>query len=64
MLFITTLTLYRKRRFIYLSELQLNWYNTAIGLMRWAGEINIAAACRKFAAKPEKAMEIIGAMEN
>lgn len=26
--------------------------NTAIGLMRWAGETNIAAACRRFAAQP------------
>jgi hypothetical protein len=26
--------------------------NTAIGLMHWAGETNIAAACRRFAAQP------------
>jgi len=38
--------------------------NTAIGLMRWAGETNIAAACRMFAAKPGEALELIGAMEN
>ncbi|MBI3988956.1 MAG: ISAs1 family transposase, partial [candidate division NC10 bacterium] len=26
--------------------------NTVIGLLRWAGETNIAAACRRFAAQP------------
>jgi predicted transposase YbfD/YdcC len=26
--------------------------NTAIGLMHWAGETNIAVACRRFAAQP------------
>ena len=26
--------------------------HTAIGLMRWAGETNIAAACRRFAVQP------------
>ena len=36
--------------------------NTAIGLMRWAGETNIAAACRTFAAKPILALKLIGAM--
>jgi hypothetical protein len=36
--------------------------NTAIGLMRWAGETNIAGACRTFAAKPRLAMKLIGAM--
>jgi len=36
--------------------------NTAIGLMRWAGETNIAAACRMFAARPREALELIGAM--
>ena len=36
--------------------------NTAIGLMRWAGETNIAAACRMFAAKPRLALKLIGAM--
>ena len=34
--------------------------NTVIGLMRSAGKTNIASACRKFAAKPEKALELIG----
>lgn len=36
--------------------------NTAIGLMRWAGETNIAGACRTFAAKPRLALKLIGAM--
>jgi hypothetical protein len=26
--------------------------NTAIGLIHWAGETSIAAACRRFAAQP------------
>jgi predicted transposase YbfD/YdcC len=34
--------------------------NTVIGLMRSIGKTNIAAACRKFAAQPEKALELIG----
>jgi predicted transposase YbfD/YdcC len=34
--------------------------NTAIGLMRWAGETNIAAACRRFAAQPWSALALIG----
>jgi predicted transposase YbfD/YdcC len=34
--------------------------NTAIGLMRWAGETNIAGACRRFAAQPVLALELIG----
>lgn len=34
--------------------------NTVIGLMRWAGETNIAAACRRFAAQPRAALELIG----
>jgi len=39
--------------------------NTAIGLMRWSGERNIAAACRRFAARPWKALALIGIqMEN
>ena len=28
--------------------------NTAIGLLRWAGHTNIAAACRRLAAQPAK----------
>ena len=34
--------------------------NTAMGLMRYAGETNIAAACRRFAAKPWAALALIG----
>jgi predicted transposase YbfD/YdcC len=39
--------------------------NTVIGLMRWAGYTNIAAACRRFAAQPSAALHLIGiALEN
>ena len=34
--------------------------NTAIALMHWAGETNIAAACRRFAAQPWSALTLIG----
>jgi len=34
--------------------------NTVIGLTRWAGETNIAVACRRFAAQPALALELIG----
>lgn len=34
--------------------------NTAIGLMRWLGYTNIAAACRYFAAQPWDALEAMG----
>jgi predicted transposase YbfD/YdcC len=34
--------------------------NTIIGLMRWSGETNIAAACRRFAARPWDALALIG----
>jgi len=34
--------------------------NSAIGLLRWAGETNIAAACRRFAAQPAQALALIG----
>lgn len=34
--------------------------NTVIGLMRWAGETNIAAACRRLAAQPWLALALIG----
>ena len=36
--------------------------NTAMGLMRCAGETNIAAACRRFAAQPWSALALIGIM--
>jgi len=39
--------------------------NTVIGLLRWAGYTNIAAACRRFAARPALALDLIGiALEN
>lgn len=34
--------------------------NTALGLLRWAGETTIAAACRRFAAQPWSALALIG----
>jgi predicted transposase YbfD/YdcC len=34
--------------------------NTTIGLLRWAGYTNLAAACRRFAAQPELALTLIG----
>ena len=34
--------------------------NTTIGLLRWAGYSNIAAACRRFAAQPDLALTLIG----
>src|SRR5215467_5118639 len=34
--------------------------NTTIGLLRWAGYTNIAAACRRFAAQPDLALTLIG----
>jgi hypothetical protein len=34
--------------------------NTAIGLLRWAGYTNIAAACRRLAAQPGQALALIG----
>jgi len=37
--------------------------NTAIGLMRVAGETNIAAACRRFAAQPWSALALIGIIQ-
>jgi predicted transposase YbfD/YdcC len=33
---------------------------TAIGLLRWAGHTNIAAACRQLAAQPAQALALIG----
>jgi predicted transposase YbfD/YdcC len=39
--------------------------NTVVGLIRWAGHTNIAAACRRFAAQPQAALRLIGiAWEN
>lgn len=33
---------------------------TAIGLLRWQGYTNIAAACRQLAAQPARALALIG----
>ena len=39
--------------------------NTTIGLLRWTGHTNIAAACRRLAAQPVQALALIGIeMEN
>jgi len=39
--------------------------NTVVGLRRWAGHTNMAAACRRFAAQPRAALHLIGiALEN
>lgn len=39
--------------------------NTTIGVLRWAGHTNIAAACRQLAAQPLQALALIGiALEN
>ena len=39
--------------------------NTVIGLLRWAGHKNMAAACRRCAAQPALALDLIGiALEN
>ena len=34
--------------------------NAVVGLMRWAGHTNVAAACRRFAAQPQAALHLIG----
>jgi predicted transposase YbfD/YdcC len=34
--------------------------NSAIGVLRWAGHTNIAAACRQLAAQPAQALALIG----
>lgn len=34
--------------------------NTAIGLLRWAGHTNIAAATRYYAARPREALALLG----
>ena len=34
--------------------------HTAIGVWRWAGHTNIAAACRQMAAQPAQALALIG----
>ena len=49
----------------HIPQVMAGLRNTVIGLMRWAGYTNIAAACRRFAAQPALALELIGiALEN
>jgi len=43
-----------------IPQLMAAFRNTVIGLMHWAGETNIAAACRRFAAQPWLALALIG----
>ena len=43
-----------------IPQLMAAFRNTAVGLMHWAGETNIAAACRRFAAQPWSALALIG----
>ena len=43
-----------------IPQIMAAFRNTAIGLMRRAGETNIAAACRRFAARPWTALALIG----
>jgi predicted transposase YbfD/YdcC len=43
-----------------IPQMMAAFRNTAIGLMHWAGETNIAAACRRFAAQPWSALALIG----
>ena len=43
-----------------IPQIMAAFRNTAIGLMHWAGEPNIAAACRRFAAQPWSALALIG----
>lgn len=49
----------------HIPQVMAGLRNTVIGLMRWAGYTNMAAACRRFAAPPALALELIGiALEN
>ena len=43
-----------------IPEVMAAFRNTAIGLLRVAGESNIAAACRRLAANPRSALALIG----
>jgi predicted transposase YbfD/YdcC len=43
-----------------LPQVMAAFRNTALGLIRQAGETNIAAACRRFAAQPWSALALIG----
>jgi hypothetical protein len=43
-----------------IPQVRAAFRHTAIGLMPWAGETNIAAGCRRFAAQPWAALALIG----
>jgi predicted transposase YbfD/YdcC len=43
-----------------IAQIMAAMRNAVIGVMRWGGEKNIAAACRKFAARPWEALALIG----
>jgi predicted transposase YbfD/YdcC len=43
-----------------IPQVMAAFHNTAIGLMHWAGETNIAAACRRLAAQPWSALALLG----
>jgi predicted transposase YbfD/YdcC len=43
-----------------IPEVMSSLRNTVIGLLRYSGETNIASACRRYAAQPLKALELIG----
>src|SRR5262245_38703781 len=49
----------------HIPQVMVALRNTVVGLMRWAGYTNMAAACRRFAAQPQAALHLIGiALEN
>jgi predicted transposase YbfD/YdcC len=49
----------------HIPQVMATLRNTALGLLRWAGHTNIAAACRQLAAQPVQALALIGiALEN
>jgi hypothetical protein len=43
-----------------IPQIMAAFRHTASGLLHWAGETNIAAACRRFAAQPWAALALIG----
>ena len=44
----------------HIPQVMAAFRNTAIGLLRWTGSTNIAAACRRLAAQPAQALALIG----
>jgi len=43
-----------------ISQMMAALRNTVMSLMRWTGDTNIAAACRRFAAQPWAVLALIG----